>query len=214
MLRLLRPFPFTIVMFVALVSVAVWTRSHVGPLSPSTRRALGFAPLHIPKGEWVRLLSCTFFTAGGLSFYASAIMLAGSLGAAEKLYGTGRAMALFWGIHLVTLLLASLLLSLPLHALDFYRGTLLASARDVGPSAGYYGCLGAACHALPGKWRISLILVILVVLVSRLLWSVVTVPDHGRVMSANLSHLIAFPLGILAAGWITSAAPIRRFGIS
>jgi hypothetical protein len=199
MIRFIRPFPFTILMLLILVAAAIWSRTHRGPLAPSIRQDVGFAPLHLPRGDWIKLFSCVFLTMGGKKFYASALMFGISVGATEKLYGTKSASVLFWTIHLVTLLIASLLVAIPLHAMDFYRGTLLANAGDVGPSAGYYGCLGAACAGIPFRWRAPLIGGVIAILSARLIWSFVTIPDHGRAMSADLSHLIAFPLGLLFA---------------
>ncbi len=196
--RCLRPFPFTVLMLAILIGVAIWTRTHTGAIAPSIRRSLGFSPLHLARGEWTRLLSCVFFTVGGVKFYASAVMLAIGVGAAERLYGTKQAFALFWGIHLGTLLIASLLVAIPLHAMDVYRGSVLASARDVGPSAGYYGCLGSACAAIPTRWRVVVIASILTIFAIRLVWSLVTIPDNGRAMSADLAHMIAFPIGLFA----------------
>jgi hypothetical protein len=140
-----------------------------------------------------------FFTIGGTKLYASVAMLAVSVGAAEKVYGTSRTFAMFWGIHLATLLIASVALVLPLHLLETYRGTLLANVRDVGPSAGYYGCAGAVCVAIPERWRIAVIGFVLTILALRLTWSMITIPDHGRAISADLAHIIAFPLGIAVA---------------
>ena len=197
MLRCLCMFPFTIVMLFIMIAVGIWTRTHRDSLSQLIRRSRGFAPLHLSRGEWTRLFSSVFFTMGGRSFYASVIVLALSVGAAEKVYGTGPAIALFWGIHLATLLIASFLLAIPLHRLRFFRGRLLASARDVGPSAGYYGCLGASAIAIPVRWRVIVIGGIAAILVARLIWSVVTIPDRGRAMSADVAHLLAFPIGLL-----------------
>jgi hypothetical protein len=206
--RVLRLLPFTFAMLTALVGSAIWTRTHLGPLSTSSRRHVGFAPLHLPSGNWMRLFSSVFFTVGGSSFYTSAAMLAGAAGTAEIVYGTASTTLLFWGIHLATLLLLSVLFAIPLHALDFYRGTLVARAQDVGPSAGYYGCLGSVCSASPEVWRIAVTGVILVFLLARLVWSFVRTPDDGRAISADLSHIIAFPLGVLWASLMSSPASL------
>ncbi len=65
-------------------------------------------------------------------------------------------------------------------------------------SAGYYGCLGLAIAAISPGLRIGMVITILAVLTIRLSWSSLHLPEEGRVMSADIAHLIAFPLGLLA----------------
>ena len=203
MLHFLKTFPFTLLMCGILIAVALWTRTHAGPLDSDTRHSVGFSALHLPRGDWGKLFSSVFFTVGGVAFYASLAMLALGVGAAERSFGTWRTVALYWGIHLVTLVSTSLLITLPLRAFENYRGTLIAEAVDVGPSAGYYGCLGAACWMLPMRWRLIVVAGVVFILAARLTWSLVAIPDHGRAIAADLAHIIAFPLGILTAGvWL------------
>jgi hypothetical protein len=70
--------------------------------------------------------------------------------------------------------------------------------RDVGPSAGFFGCLGLVSERLPGKWRwIS----------GGLIWSALIAtaflapqPGESAVVKlwADLAHIIAFTLGWLS----------------
>ncbi len=211
MLGVVRRFQLTIVLLVILLVVAIGTRTHFAPLAPSLRRGLGFAPWHLLHGKWLGLFTSVFLTIGGATFYASMIMLALSVGAAESVYGSSTALALFWGCHLTTLLAASLLLAIPLHQMNYYPGTVLVTASDVGPSAGYYGCLAAACVALKGKKRNFAVLAILALLGLRLVRSLVQLPEQGHLLSADLAHVIAFTLGASAAlyllprGWLALA---------
>jgi hypothetical protein len=135
-------------------------------------------------------------------------MLAFNVGTTEWLFGTRRTFVLFWASHLLTLLIQSLLLAIPLHQLGAWWGTLLAAQHDVGPSAGYYGCLGAICRQFPGKWRRWVIAGVSVSLIARLTISLVR--DAGDVeltIAADLAHLIAFPIGLrLAKNWSVAGA--------
>jgi len=98
-----------------------------------------------------------------------------------------------------TLLVVAFLLAIPLAAAGVVRGELLAKARDVGPSAGYFGCLGLALAALPRPARGRVLAAVLVLLAARFAGSFIRVPDGGRQISADSAHLVALPLGFLAA---------------
>ncbi|MCA9152476.1 MAG: hypothetical protein KDA92_24405, partial [Planctomycetales bacterium] len=106
--RVIAGLPFTVIMVTSVTAAAIWTGTHVGELHPTTRDDIGFAPLHLMRGEYSRLLSSVFFTVGGAKFYASSVMLALCVGATERLYGSLRTAALFWGIHLATLVVTSI----------------------------------------------------------------------------------------------------------
>lgn len=198
----LRRLPFTIVMAAIVAAVAVATATHLGRLEPALLRRLGFAPLHLDAGEVVRLVTSAFLTAGGAAFYRSFAMLAACLGWAEWRLGTWRTAIAFWGVHLATLLLESFALAIPFHRLNVWWGKLLATELDVGPSAGYYGCLGmAVCSLAPGRRR-WLGLAVLGILIARLIWTILSGPGRHGPLSADVAHLIAFPLGIAAGRWV------------
>lgn len=196
-MALLRRIPFTGLLLAVVVTTAILTGTDRGPLDPALRRLFGFAAIHLPAFEWHRMLTSVVLTTGGREFYASAAMLALSVGAAELLHGTRRTIAVFLGVHLLTLVLVAVLLALPLASAGVVQGELLAHARDVGPSAGYFGCLGLALTALPRRARAVALIVLLAYLAAHFLWSFVRVPDAGRRISADAAHLIALPLGFL-----------------
>ncbi len=198
-MAIIQAYPFTATMLVLVAVCGLLTQSHLGPLTDHNYREYGFAPIHLSHFKLVRLLSSALLTAGGAAFFGAIVMVLVCVGGAETIYGWRRTAAIFWGVHFATLIGASLMLILPLHQLKLYLGVLLANAHDVGPSAGYYGCLGALCRALPGSARIVIATLIVASLVARLTWSLTTVPNHGRTISADLAHMIALPLGWLAA---------------
>jgi hypothetical protein len=182
---------------------ALLTNTHTDNLTPYWLNRLGFAPVDVWVLRWQRLFTSALVTSGGWIFWQAAGMIALAVGAAEWLAGTKRAIATFWGVHLATLLLESLLIALPLHHLGFTGGTALLVARDVGPSAGYFGCLGLACVRFPRKrWgQLAGVLIFL-----SLIWTLFQPPRAGQddtvKLFADLAHLIAFPLGWLSSYFI------------
>ena len=185
-------------MVLLLTGIAVWSDSHIGPLHPDIREAFGFAPQHLPALHWYRPFTSVFLTSGGWIFYQALAMLAGSVAWCEWIVGTRKAVHVFWGIHLVTL--AAILTPIALAAASLGAGWAqsIVRAADVGPSAGYYGCLGVAiAHLSVGRRRL-LAAALVTILAVRFSLSVATVPDQGHQIVADLAHLIAFPMGLLA----------------
>ena len=124
-------------------------------------------------------------------------MLAGCVACCEWVMGTRKTLFVFWTVHLVTLAAILTPIALAAATLGAAWAQLLVRAADVGPSAGYYGCLGAAVwHWSAGRRRL-LITAVLTILAARLAWSMVAVPDQGRQIAADMAHLVAFPLGLL-----------------
>ncbi len=201
MIRLLRRFPFTVAMLLSLAVVGVYLRSHVGLLDADVHRRVGFSTGHLLAGQFHRLFGSLLFTAGGWRFYASLGMLTVSVGWAESAFGTVRTMLTFFGAHLATSLILGLVVAIPLTLVGSPWGKLLFYASDVGPSAGYYGCLGLAMTTLSREKRYYVVVVLIVLLV-RLGQAAVTLPEQGRALSANLAHLIAFLLAIATASWL------------
>lgn len=191
--------PFTWAMLFLLGSGALLTNTHTDNLAPHWLNRLGFAPADVWFLRWERLFTSALVTSGGWVFWQALGMVALAVGAAEWLAGTKRAIATFWGVHLATLLLESLLVALPLHQLGVAGGTALLVARDVGPSAGYFGCLGLACARFP-RQRWSQVAGVLIIF--SLIWTLFQPPRPGQdnivKLFADLAHLIAFPLGWLS----------------
>lgn len=183
-------------MVVIVTTIAVATATHVERLEPAVLKRFGFAPLHIPGGDLARLLTSVFLTAGGISFYRSLAMLALCAGLCERLAGSLRTLLTFWGVHLATLLILSMFLAIPLHHLDVWWGTLLATEHDVGPSAGYYGCLGLVCWSQHPSRRAWLCALIGLILVARLVWTALAPTDGHASLGADVAHLIAFSIGV------------------
>ena len=193
-------------MLAALIAGALATNTHTNDLSPHWLNRLGFAPADVWLLRWERLFTSALITGGGRVFWQALAMVALSVGVAEWVAGTRRAIATFWGVHLLTLLIEALLIAWPLHQLGPPFGTALVVARDVGPSAGYFGCLGLACARFPRKqWGQAAGLLIFLSLV----WTIfqpARIGQDGTVkFFADLAHIIAFPLG-----WLSSYVSFKR----
>ena len=197
--QLIRRVPFTLCMVVILLVVALWTNSYFQELTRAWMSRLGFAPRDFWLFRWERLFLSALVTSGGITFWLALAMVAFTSGVAEWITGTWRAVLAFWGVHLVTLVIEALIFALPLRQLGFTQARGLFFSRDVGPSAGYMGSLGYIAAFLPRPWRWVAFTVILVFLVAALFF-----PSHAGVtpaveLSDDMAHLIAFPLGWLAA---------------
>ena len=201
---IIRRVPFTIVMLVVIAGVGLTTATHLDQLPPSLLRRFGFAPFHLSMGhlhagDLARLLTSAFLTLGGWSFYGALAMIAVCVGLAEKRVGTWRTVLAFWGIHLATLLIQSLLLAISARHLDVLWIKLLQIEHDVGPSAGYYGCLGLVCQKQPEPRRRWLLAIVGGILLARLIWSALAPQTGPSTRAADIAHLIAFPLGVALA---------------
>jgi len=194
MKTLLRRFPFTLAMLALLGLVGVLTNTHVTDISAQWLERLGFAPIDLLALDIGRLFTSAVVTAGGTVFWEALGMVALAVGLAEWTAGTFRAAWMFWGVHLFTLVLESLIFALPMHFLGITLGSLVVLARDVGPSAGYFGALGLVSARLKYPWDLVTGGLIFV----GLQFALVHTSGSNRLgmeVSADLAHLIAFPLG-------------------
>ncbi len=196
MLLSIRNLPFTIMMLVILVVAGIYSDSHAGLLDPQIERDAGHSMRLMIEGGFYRLLTSLLFTAGGWRFYASLAMLAFAVGYAEWNFGTLRSVVTFFGVHLMALILLFVIVLFANQIFTIESGRRLWEVRDVGPSAGYYGCLGMAIAGLRRPVRGPLIALILAVLLSRAGYSFAYLPEKGRMLSADLTHLIAISLGM------------------
>jgi hypothetical protein len=197
-LLIVRRLPFTIAIVLLLVFMALVTETHVKPLTLDWLNVLGFGAHDLWYLRLERLFTSAVVTQGGRGFWGALGMLAFSVGLAEWLAGTWKTLLTFIGIHLLTLVVEALLIGL---AQPFNNGQVLALfwVRDVGPSAGYFGCLGLACASISPPWRWLSAGVIMAFLVGAFI-----LPTSGNEpdltsLSANFAHLLAFPMGFASA---------------
>ncbi len=121
-----------------------------------------------------------------------------AIGLDEYNNGTLATVATFFGVHLVTLICMFLGIALWTSCYPSRTSHLIWSARDVGPSAGYYGCLGHALSTMDTAWAMTAFIATLSILAIRLIHSIRPNFDDAHIVSADLAHLVALPLGFLA----------------
>ncbi len=193
--NLIGKFAFTWIMLMGFLTAAIGTQTHTRTLAPHRLERFGFAPHDLWFWRWERLFTSVWITTGGRVFAPVLGIVTFSIGLVEWLAGTKRALATFWGVHLLTMLIESLLIILPLHRLGYARGTTLTLVRDVGPSAGYFGCLGFATRRLPPKLGQFTYGFVVGILLINCLTPANQTEESNPKFFADLAHLIAFPIG-------------------
>ena len=197
--RVIRRIPFTLVMAGLLLLVAWTTQSYFQELAHSWISRLGFAPRDFWFFRWERLILSALVTSGGIIFWFALAMVVITSGIAEWKTGSWRAALTFWGVHLATLVLESAMFLLPLRQLGFTQARTLFFSRDVGPSAGYMASLGLIITFLPKTRRWLAFVTILILLIVALFLPPRAGETQAIKLSADLAHLIAFPLGWTSA---------------
>ncbi len=192
-------FPFTLVMLVGLILFAIFTNTYVEQITRHWINRIGFSPRDFWYMRFERMFTSALVTAGGKVFWQAVLWVTLFVGLAEWITGTRRATITFWGVHLLTLILLSLVVSLTLHQLRDFGLAASEFERDVGPSAGYFACLGLISAQLKRPWNwVSGILLFIMFAVAIFL-----PPDDGEraamKFSADFAHLLAFPLGWLSS---------------
>ena len=132
-------------------------------------------------------------------FWEALFFVAFVVGLAEWMTGWKRTAATFWGVHLLALVIVSIIISLSLHQLKSIGFEASELARDVGPSAGYFACLGLVSARMKRPWDWVSGSIILAVFAVALFLP----PEAGESVhvkfSADLAHLLAYPLGWLSS---------------
>jgi hypothetical protein len=198
MKTILRRYPFTLTMLALLGMTAIWTHTQAEAISAKWLDRLGFAPLDLLALNLGRLITSALVTGGGRIFWEALGMIAFAVGLSEWLTGSRRAALTFWGVHFSTLVIESLVIALPLHWAGITLGSLVALTRDVGPSAGYFGALGLVSAHLKYPWNLISGGIIFIGLELALL-HLSGNNNPGLEFSADIAHIIAFPLGWYSA---------------
>jgi hypothetical protein len=191
---------FTLIIAGLLFVGAVVSGSLFHPLTPAWQDRLGFAPSDLFTPRWDRIFSSALVTSGGTTFWLAFALMIALVLIAESLTGSNRAALSFWFGHLGASIGGALIIGL---ARIFSNSAILDeiyTLRDVGPSAGYFGCMGLLAACIPRPWKYLVGLAVIAGLIGGMIYSAL----YGATLdvAAGLSHLIAFPLG-----WGIAAAP-------
>jgi len=189
---------------------ALITGTVLGRLSDRMLDRVGFAPLDLWELDVLRVFTSALVTHGGLVFAGAVIMTGLSVGWVERHAGSGWAMGTFWGVHVWTLLAMAIVVPVLEGGSAPSLGETLSTLRDVGPSAGYFGCLGFALATIPRRpvrW-LAAAAVMVWLLADLGGWLSVAGPLQLE-LSADFAHLIAFPTG-WALEFVARARPLDQ----
>lgn len=205
----LRRIPFALALLLAMIGVAWLSGAHLQPLEPSWLARLGFASSDLLSLEFERIAISAVATHGGAVFWRALLAVALFVGAAEWRFGTRRTALLFSASHVLTLLVLAPLVALGLAAWQPMLARLLHTTRDVGPSAGYFGCLALLCFGLPARSKRWAGIAIETLLCATLAGSWARTQVDPVDLSAALAHAVAFPIGwaLATVAASRSAAP-------
>jgi len=198
--QLIRRVPFTLITLLLLSLTAILTNSHLAPISAEWLIRLGFAPSDLFMGNLERLLTSALVTSGGIVFLEAFVMITICVGLAEWITSWKRAAATFWGGHLLVLILLSAIISLAHRQLSALGLSASIVARDVGPSAGYFACLGLVSARLKHPWYLVSGGIMLAYFVIALFIPASAGVNAPIKFSADMAHLLAFPIGWLSSG--------------
>ena len=200
-----RRLPFTLIMLSGLIIAALVTNTYFQEITGHWLNRTGFAPNDLWYGRLERLFTSAFVTSGGKVFWEALFFIAFAVGVAEWMTGWKRAAATFWGIHLLSLVLLSLIVSLATHQLRSIGLEAAQLTRDVGPSAGYFACLGLVSARLKRPWNWTSGGILLLFFAIAIFLPAGTGESASMKFSADLAHLLAFPLG-----WLSSNAGMKK----
>lgn len=162
-------------------------------LTPIWQDRLGFAPSDLFTFHWHGILTSALVTSGGLTFWLAFALMIVLLLVSEKISGTYRTGLAFWLSHLVATIGGALLVWVTVQVSSSSLLNEIYTARDVGPSAGYFGCMGLIVAHFPRPWKYLVGFAIIAALVGGMIVSAL----NGATIdvASGLAHLIAFPIG-------------------
>jgi hypothetical protein len=197
--------PFTLIMLSCLAITSLVTSTTFQSITHHWLDQTGFAPEDFWYWRFERLFTSALVTSGGRIFWEAMFFIAFAVGLAEWLTGWKRVVVTFWGVHLLVLVLLSLIISLTLHQLRLIGLEATEAARDVGPSAGYFACLGLVSAKLKRPWQWISGGILFVLFVITLFTPAVAGENPSVKFSADLAHLLAFPIG-----WLSARLPCKQ----
>ena len=194
-LVIIKRFKFTVFMLVGLVLVSVLTNTTFESITHHWLQRTGFSANDLWYWRFERIITSALVTVGGKVFWEAIFFVAFAVGTAEWLTGWKQAAVTFWGVHFLALVLLSLIISLFLHQLRSFGLEATEVARDVGPSAGYFACLGLVSAKQKQPWHWVSGGVIFLLFIAALFMPPAVSENPQMKFSADLAHVLAFPLG-------------------
>jgi hypothetical protein len=197
-------YPFTVATCVLIVFAGFLSYTAAGQtISRSALRQFGSSPRDLLALNIGRVITSAFVTDGGLVFWMALALTALFVGAAEHFTDTATAALVFWGAHFASFSVTGLV-TLALGVAGSRLGMLLFVTRDVGPSAGYVGCLGLALVCSGWRYRWWVIALVAGALGVSLAFSIQELVTNPRGVSANIAHFVALAFGV------ASGVAVRR----
>ena len=193
-----------------IASVAYWTEASIETVAAEWLRRLGFAAADLWALDLERIATSAVATHGGPVFWRALASIALIVGAAEWRAGSLRTSLVFWGSHVCTLVLLAIFVGYALRSWHPPLAEWLHSARDVGPSAGYFGCLALWCRTWPAALRRLAVPTIVFGLAAALAWTLLNSDASSASVAAALAHVIAFPVGWLLSRLVTPQNPTQE----
>lgn len=192
---------FTALTLAAMFALASLTTTFGSKLGRGVLREWGWGPVDVTAGEVYRLISSALLTSGGAVFWMAVGMVVIMVGAAEWRFGSLRSGAVFWLGHVATLASLAVITRLA-RVVSGSESAAWIAGRDVGPSAGAFACLGLVVRSLRSRhqWLMG------GAVVGALLVDALFLSGPGSSeRSADVAHLIAFPLGYLMGSGVTDS---------
>ena len=197
-----RKHKFTLLLITTVLLCSAATLGSNGSLYADSASSLGLAPRHLVSGELLRVMTSLFLTHDLRHLEVVFVMIFLAVGWCENTLGSKIAFWTFSLSHLTSVFIFAVGVGL-LHWMQLGQSiSTLYSLHDVGPSAGYYGCLSRTILACEIPHKKTLLGGLFGVLSVRALVSFLQMPDSQISLSADIVHLIAVIVGvILQVSW-------------
>jgi hypothetical protein len=189
---------FTLAMILGLGLGGLFTNTFFEQITQHWLNRTGFSPDDLWYLRVERMFSSAFVTGGGKTFWEAVLMVLFVVGLAEWMTGWKRTAATFWVVHLLVLVLSSIFIALLSRQFHLSEVNVSETARDVGPSAGYFACLGLVSSKLKRPWDLASGAGLFVAFLIAIFLPPGAGEDPQIKFSADIAHLMAFPLGWLS----------------
>lgn len=188
-------YPFTGLCLFTLFVAAVVSQTMFANLTVGRLKQFGYAPRHFWELKLHKLFISALVTHGPKDFIQAILMIGLFLGTLEHFSGSFNSFLIFISAHVITLVAISIGLKIPVHLSDWDMGKTLLIARDVGPSAGYFGSVGAViCFVNPAYQLFVFIGMLILLLVAFFIPPLAHIEPIVK-KHADTAHVIALIYG-------------------